>query len=556
MTENQEKSTVSDHVLIPGSDAFQMMERQFKTKAAFIPFRDMPQNLLWHVLSETICMPINRQTHAFTTETRLMVDDAGDQIGGYTVQMDIPWDDHHPCQLKPFLVRALWLPEADGDLFIGSEPVPTFMCRDNEGCREILFPIHPKSERMYQPLFEEYPQPPLHLPAIALSSCRTLLLALPRDGGGWRHIIVKVSIDQEIAGRRRIIQPSGCAFAVANTTLLKHRSREIRDIGFLKEPVAFAPLQSLVAEDGERRNAGFIYREMPEPLAVDGADSRFYVPLFALFGQQNRSFFEALIHANGGSATDFLIDRILEPFARSCVELLYFQRVCIEAHAQNLLLSLDPHLRVKELIYRDMGGVNCLVSDVELNQLPVNQQSKNNFYFDTHFKDAAITTEECFVAKILFNITKQLSKSVIGSDDFHFSQWKSSMLQQGFLGNWTTGDGRDDAHEDRIHVHAFYRYGYAERIFAGFLLDEIDRRGIFTEIERQRRASHSKNETLISTDIASELAPTQSPYSVSRSFFEHLLDVPPAGYRSPCIDRYWFKELILTTASLFARRDL
>lgn len=113
--------------------------------------------------------------------------------------------------------------------------------------------------------------------------------------------------------------------------------------------------------------------------------------------------------------TQFLCEKILRPFSRVIVELLYSQNISIEAHGQNLLLvinnqSLQPievfsylihvisryfilmSMKGSEFMYRDMGGANVLLNENQLQSLglPNNLVSNQYFYWDTFYVDSGL----------------------------------------------------------------------------------------------------------------------------------------------------------------------
>jgi hypothetical protein len=536
--------------------------------AGFECFRDLPPAFIRHIIADTLCMPVDPDMEQLTTETRLMIGACGAQVGGYEVRAHIPRDQYHPHRLQPFKLRALWLPISVGEFFtLGSAAIPPEIVRKVGDTDSVLFPIHPKSETLYAPLLQEYPDRIVELSAIALSSSRSLVLALPKVKGKTQFVIAKVSLDADVGWREhRVIALKDCANAVANTGLLYARLPDDYDLRFLGEPAAFVPTQSFSPCAGmtdEARRFGVIYREIPAELNNPDDDKtprESLIPVFALFGVDNRPFFLRLIEASGESATDFLTQKVLRPLARAFTDLIYFQQTSIQAHAQNLLFSLDEDLRITGLVYRDMGGVNCLADDRQFLALPPKMRSKEFFYFDTHLLDGAVALEEFFVGRVLFNLTKQMVKSHIERNDWPFAQWTLSMSKQNFLANWSTGNSTDDQHAKEIPIQDFCRYGYTERIFAQLILDELEARGVFSTIgqlmQLPKAAQAPIEETIKAMKLTEIIAPPPRPLEISRAFFQEMFDTPSIGYRSPCIDRYWFKELILLTNCVFAHHDL
>ena len=140
----------------------------------------------------------------------------------------------------------------------------------------------------------------------------------------------------------------------------------------------------------------------------------------------------------------------------------------------------------QECLYRDMGGVNSLMTGGELaTLLPEPLRDESFFYFDTHIKDAAVSIEDHFFQRTLFNFTKQFVKSerYTGVDP-EFRAWKEGMEAAGLLVNWTAPAKLDDSHQEALELSQFCYYGYVAKLFARVLMAEIDRKGVFRTIAR------------------------------------------------------------------------
>lgn len=430
-------------------------------------FRTLPDSLLTYLYSE-------KHRLAMTGETRCVADH--DQtIAGFEHSYEADHDQYHPGNFQPFIIHGYWIPTHEGQLF----KVHSDQCaitRTVDGQDQILFLVHPKSTRLFAPLIEKYQHNQLDIPAIALSSFRTLLIALPDSG---EFTMVKVSLDETIGGVRRLLHHKECAASVAFTAMLNGKSTQ--QFTCLAEDLSFVP--ELVNPDDSKAvlsGAGMIHRPIPQ---IFRDDDSHIIPLYALFGVNNWPLLSALIEQSQKSPTQFITDALLQPLAVAMVNHIYQQRFYLELHGQNLLLKLtvrQNHLDVA-FIYRDMGGVNCQLSDAELQQLP-GQLRPHAKYWEANFVTDAGAILEGIAKKVLFNLTKVFFKCEQHDPDF--CRWRTAMIANGYQANWTLPDTGNDQHQQRHTQESFYRYGYFEKIFACQVLEAMSLGGIFLDIRR------------------------------------------------------------------------
>ena len=427
-------------------------------------FRTLPDSLLTYLYSE-------KHRLAMTGETRRVADH--DQIiAGFEHSYEADHDQYHPVNFQPFIIHGYWLPISEGQQF----SLHTENCAIIDGQDQILFLVHPKSTRLFAPLIEKYRHKQIDIPAIALSSFRTLLIALPDSG---EFTMVKVSLDQTIGGVRRLLHRKECAASVAFTAMLDGKSTG--QFTCLAEDLSFVP--NLVNPDDSKAvlsGAGIIHRPIPQ--LFRDHDSHI-IPLYALFGVNNWPLLSALIEQSQKSPTQFITEALLQPLAVAMVNHIYQQRFYLELHGQNLLLKLTArqnHLDVA-FIYRDMGGVNCQLSDAELQELPEQLRPHAN-YWQANFVTDAGTILEGIAKKVLFNLTKVLFKCEQHDPDF--CRWRAAMIDHGYQANWTLPDTGNDQHQQRHTQESFYRYGYFEKIFASQVLEAMSLGGIFLDLPR------------------------------------------------------------------------
>jgi hypothetical protein len=438
----------------------------------FLPFRNMflHEPLLKFVYSEKC-----RFSGPFD-ESRVIVDDANTESGGYLVNTSMPEDAFHPRHFTPFELKGLWLPLSHGTLFLSrSIHESSDLMRLNVDTKEqeILFLIHPSSEGLYQDLITQYSSTMITVSALSLSSLRTLLIAYPNNDGTYKPLMVKISLDRLSQDVSRILTTRECALSVANSKILRKKITARKDAGIAA--LAINIIEDDLAYVPNGLDAGMLLRTLPDcldPMKVN-QEGLYLLPLLSLYGMKNRDFLTQLVLANGSIATTFLT-MILENLVNSFVELLYVESTSIEAHGQNLMLVLDQQNRFKGLTYRDMGGVNILFSQEEWQSLPANLQKKEWYYFDSHIKDAAKAFEDHIVRRGLFPLTKQLCKSPnLIQNDIQLLNWQKLHVKNGTLKNWTLKDLNQNTHETRLLATEFCRYGYVETLCAEFWINAM-----------------------------------------------------------------------------------
>jgi hypothetical protein len=452
--------------------SFSVLDKQVKTIQALIekderfgPFADLSPTLLFFLSSEKLFL--NR-----IPETKLALDSHGSEVTGFVHDYTFLKAPYDASSLEPFLVKGLWIDPSEGNLFFEDQEHLEHVIKDFSGTKRILFLIHPLSEHLYAPLIDKYKDAQENFQAIALSSLRSLLVALPIIGG-FKHVIAKVSLDLTSSGTLRHLTKKETYVSVVNSTLLDSASFNI-----IKEQVAFAPIASLLhpdAEKAQRFGAGMIYRFLPETF-LQPSSSDALIPFFSILGENNKDLFKALIKDSKLNPENFILERLLTPLAQKIAYSIFVQKTSFELHGQNLLLLLQEKKGQLELdfMYRDLGGVNRLPRKSDSFLLPENLTQEHLSWAENHLHDTA-TALEGFVEKIVFSLTKTVfnDKELFGASPC-FSLWRQQMLEKHLEANWQIIDA-EGHHQTRIELHSFCRYGFFEKYFGRLFLKEISK---------------------------------------------------------------------------------
>lgn len=452
----------------------------------WVPFRTFLSNqaLFDFIYYEKCC------SNGDIPESRIIWE-GSNQVGGYETTTLKPSDSYSPDKLTTFVIVGVWLPIEADHLFTTLENLQECPLISADG-KEILFLIHPHSQSIYRGLLDNPLLKKVDCCALSLSSFRSLLVVIPSAHEQPTLVMVKISLDQEIEGVHRLLSMRECKLSVANTAILRQKmqaqvtvDKESLPITFVEDVLSYAP-------KGYEKAGGMIYRTLPVCLGYS-EERRTVMPLLALYGVKNRDIWERLVESSGAGLTNFLKDHLLGPLARILVELLVYHQVSIQAHGQNLSIILLND-KIQGFLYRDMGGVNQLISRQEEESLPENLQHSHTYsYEDQHTQDVIKALEEHFVRRALFALTKQLCKSEKSSLDRNFKAWFHSIGKAGLLGNWTTTppDSIDDQHQlDLPDRQSFCRYGYVEACFARVMIDYLKKSTIATEEEARSLERH------------------------------------------------------------------
>ncbi|WP_257283722.1 IucA/IucC family protein [Endozoicomonas sp. SESOKO1] len=490
----------------------QSCREQMNSSPLWNTFKALPDTFLAYIYAE-------KNRLAMAEESRYVVDDNQQIVAGFHHGYEASDDQYHPGTFRPFMIKGYWIPCSEGKRFQLRQGLCS-ITRTVESQNQILYLVHPKSTTLFAPLTRKYQHTQVDVPALALSSFRTLLIALP-VGSTTEFAMVKVSLNEKIGGVRRLLVQKECAASVAASAVLNNK--QTGKFTCLEENLSFVPdarLLDLEEEAVHLSGAGMIHRPVPELFTTE---DHYIIPLYALFGINNWPLLNTLIEQSQKTPTLFITDTLLRPIAEEMVDHIYSQRFYLEFHGQNVLLKLDKNdLSVIDFIYRDMGGVNCRLSDVQLKQLPEHLRDHAQYWEPNFISDAAVIMEG-IAKKVLFNLTKVFFKSEPYNRDPEFCHWRAKMTVHGYQDNWTLpgADGCTDKHRTRHTPDTFYRYGYYEKIFARELLEVMSRHGIFLNIKR----------TCPGYDYA--------------FFMDKIGRIDSCD--TPCVEFEWFSELVKMT---------
>ncbi len=462
---------------------------------AFMPFRDLLTNeaLFKFIYHEKCCftgdIPEDRVVWEIDPETGIAKD-----VGGYRVKTQKPSDAYSPDKFLAFPITGVWLPIEACHMFTTLDAFQECPLSSADR-KKILFLIHPHSQSIYQGLLDDPSLQKANCFALSLSSFRSLLVAIPKTQGKFELAMVKVSLDQEIEGVRRLLSMRECKLSVANTLILRQKMQERAAAGQESLPISFVEDVLSYVPKGYEDVGGMLYRPLPACLRpTEEAKKIAVMPLLALYGVKNRDLFEKLVAESGLSLTEFLQNALLAPLAKLFVEMLLYHQTSIQAHGQNLSVVLQDN-KIISFLSRDMGGVSQVITSPEQEKmLPEALQDYSAYsYIENHRKDAKKAFEEHFVQRALFPLTKQLCKTQQFLSDENFKRWFDFVEGSGLLANWTTTlpNSMDDEHTINLPSRqAFCRYGYVEGWFARMMINYLKMSGIASDAEAEEFDRH------------------------------------------------------------------
>lgn len=214
-------------------------------------------------------------------------------------------------------------------------------------------------------------------------------------------------------------------------------------------------------------------------------EKEFLIPFFSLFGNEYDPFSQSInnqddpplliqLFKKQSKRIDlFLLEDILFPLYRTYFEALLYAGIELEAHAQNMLLSVDPNFKVKRIVCRDLESagkdiplINTLgikhnsFGKYKTNNLEITSVDyKYNKYYVTHsfmfdFKlGEYVVTPLIQLAKDYFDVdTNQLCISIK-----EFNQKYISLLPTNFFpSDWCTYDNINWEKEGKKRVYNWH----------------------------------------------------------------------------------------------------
>lgn len=214
----------------------------------------------------------------------------------------------------------------------------------------VLFPIHPTSLAQYSELLtkvraRDAQREGLRIWAVPTASTRTFL-AWP-DGAPEQALFVKTSLHSKIVGDRRLYRWK-VARSVGLSTLV-HDS-----LASLPAGLSYFP-ETLGLVPRKMPDSGVIVRSIPQEIKQDRL---LVAPLFALMGGGAAALFVTMVEQQRVQPLEFLEEVLCNRFARLWLEMTLRFGLILEAHGQDLLMTLSPNLApLGGFYYRDFEGM-------------------------------------------------------------------------------------------------------------------------------------------------------------------------------------------------------
>ena len=298
-----------------------------------------------------------------------------------------------------FELKSIWVPAEQ--LNVAEIPGSAFdnktFVKEVGGQRFYRLLIHPESEQFYGELLDKYPLAETFY-ATSTASSRTVL-ATDKKG---KFFFAKLSLDINIANSSRTIPAGEVARSVGVT---KYTDNMLVDEHFkiIREPLGIVP-------KGWARG-GQLLREIPESVLKN---QNAMLPFFSLYARNadGVSILQKMIEQSGEEPEQFIVERILRPFACAWSDWAVEGPIVMEAHAQNVLLELNREgLPSGSFFHRDMGGftLNGNVSMVRTSGLPYFNSLDGDYYLRNINNAMTSSLESYFEGGIIYNLDRELA---------------------------------------------------------------------------------------------------------------------------------------------------
>lgn len=152
-------------------------------------------------------------------------------------------------------------------------------------------------------------------------------------------------------------------------------------------------IAKIVSPNNEEYELGVIFREgSPYP---NSPDFLCMIPFFSLFSNeylpdsdwelrevQDEPLIVQLFHKQNEYAyiADFTLNKIIKPLYHTYFDALIFGGIELEAHAQNMLVSINSNLEVIQIVCRDLESAGRDISLMKLNGINFNDVAKSYKY--------------------------------------------------------------------------------------------------------------------------------------------------------------------------------
>lgn len=268
-----------------------------------------------------------------------------------TIDLDVRYLPEAKC--SSFGLMAYWVDESFVIVF-SAQPISAQERRmffaEIDGRQHVLFLVHPAAKHLYVDFLKDSGARPADIVfrGSPTASTRTLLTWV--EGRENEAFFAKLSVPAAIGNVVRTLSDQTLSRSVGVTSILDCARSELpSSIKFLRDSLAVIPRGA--------GGFGFLVRHIPEEVLLGRVD---FVPLFSLYSRSSRElpWLARLIETSRMSTSDFLMERLLAPFAQQWVQLVVEEGVIPEPHAQNLLIEFDHSGRLTgTFVHRDMESL-------------------------------------------------------------------------------------------------------------------------------------------------------------------------------------------------------
>jgi hypothetical protein len=260
---------------------------------------------------------------------------------------------YFPQHCRAFLLPCYWVPRKHLYVHGANESAEHWHFETEAGTERVLFPVHPSASAEFRAFLRavdarDAMEHGVRFWAIPTSSTRTLLVW--PDGAGQRAVFVKTSLHSPIFGDRRVTRTK-VARAIGNCQLVRQAHAQLpAELRVMPEVLGFSARTA--------PGSGALVRPVP-PELIDGRVRA--VPLFSLLGGEDQGRVPLLLELLERTDTppvEYIDERLCKTFAPLWVELALNYGLILEAHGQDLLLSLSPSgVPTGDFYYRDLEGL-------------------------------------------------------------------------------------------------------------------------------------------------------------------------------------------------------
>lgn len=260
---------------------------------------------------------------------------------------------YFPQHCRVFSLPCYWVRRKHLYVHGANESAEHWNIGGEGGDERVLFPVHPSALEEFRAFLsaadaQDATEHGVRFWAIPTSSTRTLLVW--PQGAGQRAVFVKTSLHSPIFGDRRVTRTK-VARAVGNCKLVRQAHAQLpAQLQIMPEILGFSARSA--------PGSGALIRPVP-PELTDGSVR--VVPLFSLLGGEDQGRVPLLLEMlerTDVAPVEYVHELLCATFAPLWVELALNHGLILEAHGQDLLLSLSPNgTSSGHFYYRDLEGL-------------------------------------------------------------------------------------------------------------------------------------------------------------------------------------------------------